>query len=179
MHLRGTHFPRINFPIWFYKRNMMSNMEYWESHLCWLFVCIGTGGCMWFRKQCVFHSLKIPHLFLSFPCRPSIQFSSDEAVACRLATNEIQFYDARDFSKGILRRLRIPGVAGIEISKFPGSHVAAFTPESKVCNSIVSDWVSLVFCMNVDRRIYIYTNACCNTMSYKLASFFPPYLNSI
>ncbi|XWS35331.1 hypothetical protein CRYUN_Cryun21dG0116800 [Craigia yunnanensis] len=62
---------------------------------------------------------------------PSIRFSSDEAVACRLATNEIQFFDAADFSKGILHRLRIPGVAAVELSKVPGSHVAAFVPESK------------------------------------------------
>ncbi|GAV82619.1 eIF2A domain-containing protein [Cephalotus follicularis] len=62
---------------------------------------------------------------------PSILFSSDEAVACRMATNEIQFFDAGDLSKGIVYRLRIPGVAAIELSKAPGSHVAAFVPESK------------------------------------------------
>lgn len=65
--------------------------------------------------------------------RPSIQFSFDEAVACRLATNEIQFFDAGDFSKGVVHRIRVPGVAAIELSKAPGSHVAAFVPESKVC----------------------------------------------
>ncbi|KAK6146351.1 hypothetical protein DH2020_020220 [Rehmannia glutinosa] len=37
---------------------------------------------------------------------PSIRFSSDEAVACRLATNEVQFFDPKDFSKGINHRLR-------------------------------------------------------------------------
>ncbi|KAF5452564.1 hypothetical protein F2P56_027544 [Juglans regia] len=62
---------------------------------------------------------------------PSIRFSSDEAVACRLATNEIQFFDAQDFSKGVVYRLRVPGVAAIELSKAPGSHVAVFVPESK------------------------------------------------
>ncbi|KAI4378766.1 hypothetical protein MLD38_016200 [Melastoma candidum] len=62
---------------------------------------------------------------------PSIRFSSDEAVACRLATNEIQFFEGSNFSKGIAHRLRIPGVAGIELSKAPGSHVATFVPESK------------------------------------------------
>ncbi|KAK3035514.1 hypothetical protein RJ639_033973, partial [Escallonia herrerae] len=62
---------------------------------------------------------------------PSIVFSSDEASACRLATNEIQFFDAGDFSKGIIHRIRVPGIAGIELSKTPGSHVAAFVPESK------------------------------------------------
>ncbi|XP_028758633.1 eukaryotic translation initiation factor 2A-like [Neltuma alba] len=62
---------------------------------------------------------------------PSIQFSSDEAVACRMATNEVQFFDAGDFSKGIIYRLKVPGVAAIELSKTPGSHVAVLVPESK------------------------------------------------
>ena len=57
----------------------------------------------------------------------------DETVAYRVATNEIQFFDARDFAKGIVNRLRDPAVAGAELSKHPTSHVAAFVPESKVC----------------------------------------------
>lgn len=66
--------------------------------------------------------------------RPCIRFSSDEDLACRLATNEVQLFDARDFSKGITHRFRVPGIAGVEISRTPGSHVAAFVPESKVCS---------------------------------------------
>ncbi|KAL9379935.1 hypothetical protein Peur_028417 [Populus x canadensis] len=62
---------------------------------------------------------------------PSIRLSSDEAVACRMATNEIQFFDPKDFSKGIVHRIRVPGVAAVELSMVPGSHVAAFIPESK------------------------------------------------
>ncbi|KAL5123617.1 Eukaryotic translation initiation factor 2A [Glycine soja] len=62
---------------------------------------------------------------------PAIQFSSDEATACRLATNEVQFFDTGDFSKGVVCRLRVPGVAAAELSSLPGSHVAAFVPESK------------------------------------------------
>ncbi|KDP44253.1 hypothetical protein JCGZ_05720 [Jatropha curcas] len=62
---------------------------------------------------------------------PSIRFSSDEVVACRMATNEIQFFDPTDFSKGTVHRLRIPGVAAFALSMVPGSHVAAFVPESK------------------------------------------------
>lgn len=67
--------------------------------------------------------------------RPSIKFSSDEAVACRLATNEIQYFDSGDFSKGVVYRLKVQGVAAIELSKAPGSHVAVFIPEAKVCAS--------------------------------------------
>ncbi|XP_031495257.1 eukaryotic translation initiation factor 2A [Nymphaea colorata] len=62
---------------------------------------------------------------------PTIRFSDDESVACRMATNEIQFFDAKDFSKGILYRLRIPGLVAMELPKSPASHVAAFVPESK------------------------------------------------
>lgn len=64
--------------------------------------------------------------------RPSIQFSFDEVIACRLLTNEVQFFDPGDFSKGISHRLRVPGVAGVELSKTPGAYVAVFVPESKV-----------------------------------------------
>lgn len=64
--------------------------------------------------------------------RPSIRFSSDEAVACRLVTNELQFFDPADFSKGTVNRLRVPGIAAFELSKTPGSYVAVFVPESKV-----------------------------------------------
>ncbi|XP_051133369.1 eukaryotic translation initiation factor 2A isoform X2 [Andrographis paniculata] len=62
---------------------------------------------------------------------PLIRFSIDEAVACRLATNEVQFFDPEDFSKGIINRLRVPGIATFELSRTPGSHVAVFVPESK------------------------------------------------
>ncbi|OAY65731.1 eukaryotic translation initiation factor 2A [Ananas comosus] len=62
---------------------------------------------------------------------PSVQFSSDESVACRMATNEIQFFDPKDFAKGIINRLKIPGVTAIELSKSPGSHVVAYIAEAK------------------------------------------------
>lgn len=62
---------------------------------------------------------------------PSIQFCSDESVVCRMTTNEIQFFDAGDLSKGIVNRLRIPGVATLQLSNDPGSHISAFVAESK------------------------------------------------
>ncbi|CAI9279033.1 unnamed protein product [Lactuca saligna] len=64
----------------------------------------------------------------SYPIRPSITFSSDETVASRMATNEIQFFD---FSKGMVHKIRIPGIAAVELSKQPGSHDVVFVPESK------------------------------------------------
>lgn len=73
--------------------------------------------------------------YIIYRYRPSIKFSSDEAVACRLATNEIQFFEALDFSKGVVYRIRVLGVAAAELSRAPGSHIAAFIPESKVQSS--------------------------------------------
>lgn len=71
-------------------------------------------------------------MLFCFASRPSVRFSSDEAVASRLATNEVQFFDPADFSKGIVHRLRVPGIAAFELSKAPGLYVAVFVPESKV-----------------------------------------------
>ncbi|KAL6582305.1 hypothetical protein OROMI_006319 [Orobanche minor] len=62
---------------------------------------------------------------------PSIRFSSDETISSRLASNEVQFFDPKDFSKGIVHRLRVPGIAAFELSKAPGLYVAVFVPESK------------------------------------------------
>ena len=84
---------------------------------------------------CVFDVvIQIYHSYILLHIRPAIRFSSNEDVACRLATNEIQFFDAGDFSKGLLYRIRVPGIAALELSKAPASYVAAFVPESKVIN---------------------------------------------
>lgn len=61
----------------------------------------------------------------------SLSSVSEEHDQSHMATNEVQLFDAGDFSKAIVHRIRIPGVAGVELSKAPGSHVAAFVPESK------------------------------------------------
>ncbi|KAG9136871.1 hypothetical protein Leryth_026098 [Lithospermum erythrorhizon] len=62
---------------------------------------------------------------------PVVKFNGDESVGCRIATNEVQFYDPGDFSKGFVNRLRVQGVAAVELSKTPQSYVAVFVPESK------------------------------------------------
>ncbi|XP_078427929.1 eukaryotic translation initiation factor eIF2A family protein [Wolffia australiana] len=68
---------------------------------------------------------------MSIATWPAIQFSSDESVASRLCTNEIQIFDGNDFSKGVIRRIRVPGVAAMQLSRADGSHIAAFVAESK------------------------------------------------
>ncbi|KAJ6433491.1 hypothetical protein OIU84_017227, partial [Salix udensis] len=82
---------------------------------------------------------------------PSIRLSSDEAIACRMATNEIQFFDPKDFSKGIVHRIRVPGVAAVELSMVPGSHVAAFIPESKGVPASVQIFACGKEMQNVDK----------------------------
>ncbi|GBG91863.1 hypothetical protein CBR_g53754 [Chara braunii] len=62
---------------------------------------------------------------------PSVQFSEDEAVACRLVTNEVHFYDGKAFSRGIVDKLRLQGIASTRLSFSPGSHIAAYVPEAK------------------------------------------------
>lgn len=91
---------------------------------------------IWLLNVCSFHY--IYNFRRSSSSRPAIRFSSDETVACRMATNEIQFFDAKDFSKGVVYRLRVPGVTAIELSRTPGTHIAAFVPESKVGPSLMS-----------------------------------------
>lgn len=60
-----------------------------------------------------------------------VQFSADESVACRMATNEMQFFDTNDFTKGIAYKVRLPGIAAMQLASAPGSHVAGFVPEAK------------------------------------------------
>ncbi|CAN6273399.1 unnamed protein product [Urochloa humidicola] len=62
---------------------------------------------------------------------PMIQFSADESVGCRMMPNEIQFFDPKDFTKGVLSRIRMPGIAAMQLATAPGSHVAGFIPEAK------------------------------------------------
>lgn len=69
--------------------------------------------------------------------RPVIQFSEDESVACRLVTNEAHVFDGKDFSKGIVDRLRLPGIDGVQLAHSPPSHIAAYVPEIKVGSYLI------------------------------------------
>eukprot|EP00252_Welwitschia_mirabilis_P021778 TRINITY_DN5689_c0_g1_i1.p1 TRINITY_DN5689_c0_g1~~TRINITY_DN5689_c0_g1_i1.p1 ORF type:complete len:384 (-),score=79.15 TRINITY_DN5689_c0_g1_i1:91-1242(-) len=48
-----------------------------------------------------------------------------------MATNEVQFYDPENFGKGIVSRIRIPGIAGMQLAMASPRYVAAYVPESK------------------------------------------------
>uniref|UniRef100_A0A0D6QYY0 Eukaryotic translation initiation factor 2A n=1 Tax=Araucaria cunninghamii TaxID=56994 RepID=A0A0D6QYY0_ARACU len=62
---------------------------------------------------------------------PSFQFSEDETIACRMATNEIHIFDTQNFSRGIVNKLRLPGIAGLQLATLPPTYLAAYVPESK------------------------------------------------
>lgn len=62
---------------------------------------------------------------------PTIQFSDDESVACRTVTNEMHFFDPKDFARGIVERLRLPGIDTAQLATSPPTHVAAYVPEIK------------------------------------------------
>lgn len=47
-------------------------------------------------------------------------------------TNEVHIFDGHDFSKGIIDRLRLPGIDGVQLAHSPASHIAAYVPEIKV-----------------------------------------------
>lgn len=81
------------------------------------------------------------HLLLSLVRRPSIQFSDDETVAGRCVTNEVHLFDPQDFSRGIVDKLRVPGVAAMQLGFDPPSHIACFVPEHKV-RHLASPWLS-------------------------------------
>jgi translation initiation factor 2A len=49
-----------------------------------------------------------------------------------MATNEMQFFDTKDFTKAIVYKVRMPGIASMQLASAPGSHVAGFIPEAKV-----------------------------------------------
>ncbi|KAG9139378.1 hypothetical protein Leryth_025831 [Lithospermum erythrorhizon] len=63
---------------------------------------------------------------------PVVKFNGDESVGCRLATNEVQFYDPGDFSKGFVNRLRVQGVAAVSFKTIFQSYVAVFVPNLRL-----------------------------------------------
>lgn len=61
---------------------------------------------------------------------PYIQFSADDAMACRVVTNEAHFISAADFAAPPLR-LRVPNLAAAKLSPGASPMLAAFVPEIK------------------------------------------------
>jgi translation initiation factor 2A len=61
---------------------------------------------------------------------PYLQFSDDDAVACRAVTNEVHFFRTDDFETRATR-LRVPQIALGKLSPGPNPAVATFVPEKK------------------------------------------------
>jgi translation initiation factor 2A len=61
---------------------------------------------------------------------PYLQFSDDDAVACRAVTNEVHFFRTDDFETRATR-LRVPQIALGKLSPGPSPAVATFVPEKK------------------------------------------------
>uniref|UniRef100_A0A7I4FRM4 Eukaryotic translation initiation factor 2A n=1 Tax=Physcomitrium patens TaxID=3218 RepID=A0A7I4FRM4_PHYPA len=91
---------------------------------------------------------------------PVIQFSDDESVACRLVTNEVHIFDGHDFSKGIIDRLRLPGIDGVQLAHSPASHIAAYVPEIKgaPANVRIFELANVSQAQSVARRSFFKSN---------------------
>jgi len=59
---------------------------------------------------------------------PTLQFSSDETVACRVVSNEVHFFCPSDLNPKH-KRLRIPDVFSVKLSPGKQSKLVAFVPE--------------------------------------------------
>ena len=49
-----------------------------------------------------------------------------------MVTNEMQFFDTNNFNKGIVYKVRLPGITAMQLASAPGFHVARFPPEANV-----------------------------------------------
>ena len=45
-----------------------------------------------------------------------IEWTEDEAFCAKMATNEIQFFDAKNFGKGVQSRLKLEGIQSFSLS---------------------------------------------------------------
>ncbi|KAI8816782.1 eukaryotic translation initiation factor eIF2A-domain-containing protein [Fimicolochytrium jonesii] len=61
----------------------------------------------------------------------NVTWTEDEALFARLATNEVQIFNAKDVGKGVESRLKVEGVTDFSISPGLKPVVAAFVPEKK------------------------------------------------
>ncbi|TPX70670.1 hypothetical protein SpCBS45565_g01666 [Spizellomyces sp. 'palustris'] len=61
----------------------------------------------------------------------NVDWTEEETYCARLVTNEVQFFNPKDFAKGVSTRLRVEGVADFSLSPGKRVTVAAFVPEKK------------------------------------------------
>lgn len=61
-----------------------------------------------------------------------LQYTSDESKAIRCVTNEVHVYNPRDWSAGIVDKVRLEGVTSVSLSPGQNANVAMFVAEKKV-----------------------------------------------
>lgn len=61
----------------------------------------------------------------------NVDWTEDEAFCARLVSNEVQFFNSKDFAKGVCERLRVDGVSDFSLSPGKRATVAVFIPEKK------------------------------------------------
>ena len=49
-----------------------------------------------------------------------------------MVTNEMHFFATSNFNKGIVYKVRLPGITAMQLASAPGFHVARFPPEANV-----------------------------------------------
>ena len=67
--------------------------------------------------------------------RRHLQYTSDESRAIRCVTNEVHVYNPRDWSAGIVDKVRLEGVTSVSLSPGQNPNVAMFVAEKKVRSS--------------------------------------------
>ncbi|KAJ3032470.1 hypothetical protein HDV00_007518 [Rhizophlyctis rosea] len=61
----------------------------------------------------------------------NVDWTEDETYCARLVSNEVQFYDPKNFAKGISSRLKLEGISDFSLSPGRRPTVCVFTPEKQ------------------------------------------------
>lgn len=67
-----------------------------------------------------------------FPATRHLQYTADESKAIRCVTNEVHVYNPRDWSAGIVDKVRLEGVTSVSLSPGQNPNIAMFVAEKKV-----------------------------------------------
>jgi translation initiation factor 2A len=49
-----------------------------------------------------------------------------------MVTKEVHLYDGHNFAKGIVDKLRLPDIDGVQLAPCPPTYIATYVPEKKV-----------------------------------------------
>ncbi|KAJ3300728.1 hypothetical protein HK104_006026 [Borealophlyctis nickersoniae] len=63
--------------------------------------------------------------------RWNVDWTADESYCARLVSNEVQFFNSKNFAKGVSSRLKLDGIADFSLSPGKNPTVVVFIPEKK------------------------------------------------